>query len=433
MIDIKIIDRCFIELKEYSYKNFIKKFGNELDSYLYERGLCKHQGDKVYFCFTGFAISKKEIIVVFPKAYILPENDENELKKQVLILANTLLRYRQEGTLKDEEKELLGSPDCVRPYGISAALTLIKDYEEFGYIRREKVRKNSNLGNNYDWPAIIKTKTPIMSGGRPVYIDMLTRHSTYDNSNIICRIHKYAVQKSYDKYGWILGKENYEVDPEFSEIPCEVSMAAYFLNKELESINKDREIRLIKALLEFIIGSGDKDNRVEVETIATPYFHTIWEAICSYIFNNDFLLYKDDIPKPTWHIEGKKDSTKQIPDIIFKNNGYLYILDAKYYDINITKPGWHDLVKQFFYYYSLRGRYGNNIRNALIFPGNRESLIKYTGYIDFDQYPVLGKVDAISINTYEAMKCYSENKKGEFFDQLIDMFSNTDTGIAINM
>lgn len=427
MDEIKIQDRCYIELKEYSYSNFISKFGTKLDDYLYERGLCNHRGDKIYFNFTGFVISKNEIIVVFPKAYVIPEQ-EDELKRHTLILAKTLLRYRQEVTLEEEEKELLGSPDCVRPYGISAALTLIKDYEEFGYIRREKTKKNSITGNNYDWPSIIKTKAPFISRGIPVYLELITRHSAYDNSNIICRLHRYAVQKSYEKYGWILGKVNYEVDPEFSEIPCEVSLAAHLLNKELETTNKDREIRLIKALLEFIIGCGDNDNRVEIETIATPYFYTTWEAICGYIFNNDYILYKDDIPKPTWHIGSAKESTKQIPDIIFKNNNTLYILDAKYYDIEINRPGWHDLVKQFFYYYSLKTKFDNNIKNALIFPGKNEGLITYIGYIDFEQYPLLGKVDAIRINTYEAMKCYGYYLKGDYYIQLLDLINNTVTG-----
>src|SRR5699024_3483350 len=62
------------------------------------------------------------------------------------------------------------------------------------------------------------------------------------------------------------------------------------------------------------------------------------------------------IPAPRWSIGSNAQVRKQNPDILFKEEDKLYIIDAKYYNVRSNLPGWGDLVKQFFYSHTIIGR-----------------------------------------------------------------------------
>ena len=92
------------------------------------------------------------------------------------------------------------------------------------------------------------------------------------------------------------------------------------------------------------------------------------------------------MPNPFWQVNDKSIKTSQIPDVMLRNKNQLYIIDAKYYTLykNLKGlPGWGDLVKQFFYLYTLKDRV-DNIRemfNIFVFPGTSNEIIKYYGKV----------------------------------------------------
>ncbi|MFW6030097.1 MAG: LlaJI family restriction endonuclease [Halanaerobiales bacterium] len=405
-------DRCFNEGVKYP-----KYQVNNIEEEIFERNICYRKNDEIVFNFVGFLIINNEVIIVFPKTYSIPDRNE-ELKKHIKLLAGVLLKYRNEGSLSEEEKELLGNPDKNKYANrIAAALLLIKDFRENGFVRREKKDNRINAGNNIDWARTVKEKPPYFSNNTPYYIDMIVRHSRIDYMNMLFLLHKYSVNMSFKKFGWILGEGNYKSNLGISKMPCDVYLADHILNKEMQKTFVHREINLIKSIREFILGSAEDEIKSKIDIFGTCYFHHIWEKMCGNIFNNEYTQLKKYIPRPVWRLSSNNSSTNyrnQIPDILFKDSikSKLYILDAKYYNVNSSLPGWHDLVKQFYYYYSINQHSDIlELENILVFPGIiRDGYIfKYYGFVEIENYSSLGRVDACILDIRVTMESYLNN------------------------
>ncbi|MDF2546099.1 MAG: hypothetical protein K0R93_997 [Anaerosolibacter sp.] len=418
MSNYTLRQRCFVELVEYS----TKLYSEILDPVFFEKNICRKKGVSFSFNVTGFLIKGNHILVVFPKGYKLPDEDE-QLELHVRTLAETLARYRSEEELEEEEKELLGNPEEADPEGIAAAIWLISDYENNGYIRKEIRSHRSSHGANIDWPRTVRKMTPLFSKGSPIYPDVLTRRSRIDYNNLLYQLHMYAVQRSYEKYGWILGWEKMDTSGFIAEMPCDRYVARYILQRELEDTFVDREMKLINILMEFIIGSGEDDERIKLSTLATPYFHYVWEKICGHVFLNRYKDLSNFIPKPRWNSSLEK-SISQRPDLLYVEDEILYILDAKYYDVNRNLPGWHDLVKQFYYYFSMHKKSAMKVRNALIFPGVTDQPVEDIGYVDIEDLPELGQIRAFCIDTYEAMRQYGRYGTENFRERIKPHFAS---------
>ncbi|MNW42512.1 Type-2 restriction enzyme BsuMI component YdjA [compost metagenome] len=407
---------CYSESKEYDNDKYdalpekIKRDGN----------IVIKKDDKFHFVLTGFLVCNGEMYVIFPKNHKIPE-EYNELFDHIRTLAGVLLRYHREGTIEEEENDLFSSVNGRVPEGIAAALWLINDYIEYGFIRRSIVRQ-VHFGNNIDWSRTIKSTDPIISISGVSYVDPVYRKSAVDYNNMIYFLHRYAVQKSFQNFGWILGYDSYLVDPLMGEMPCDSEMAIHLLSRELGSTFNDRELNLFKTLIEFFEGSDRIDEKSKIDTFATKYFHNIWEAMCGFVFKNQYESLKAYIPRPIWHFNnGRTWFTHQRPDILFIEDRKMFILDAKYFNIPKSIPGWHDLVKQFFYAYSLKSKNKNTLTkifNALILPDTVPEQIKYYGFVDLENNQDLGKVYAFVVDTHSLMVDYS-NYRYSSWRQLI--------------
>ena len=167
---------------------------------------------------------------------------------------------------------------------------------------------------------------------------------------------------------------------------------------------------------------------------ATPYFHWVWEKICSFLFSNQKEIV---LPKPYWEVNNEKSYTEQIPDVLFKFNNTIYVLDAKYYRTKYAPkklPGWGDLVKQFFYAHTLKKtlekQFGNvKIENIFLFPGTTENEIEYLGYAAVEGLSSLGKINGFVLDVYKAMQHYVNYDKGNFKEKLISLNSSLQTEI----
>ena len=85
-------------------------------------------------------------------------------------------------------------------------------------------------------------------------------------------------------------------------------------------------------------------------------------------------------------------------------------------------PGWHDLVKQFFYYYTIRENFPNakqyTFRNILLLPGNITNHVAPAGKAVLKEITGLGEIEAVLINCAEAVECYGSYNTVNFLEYL---------------
>ncbi|KRF39830.1 LlaJI family restriction endonuclease [Paenibacillus sp. Soil787] len=414
----KLKIKCFVELLSY---NEDEVAGIDFQS-LINLGYCKLKRSQYSFHLIGFFMAGSTLVVIFPKGYRLP-TDYSEVLSHIKILAGALFRYKEEGNIDPEEAELLSGAEFGGRSNIASALWLMRDYINYGFIKRElKVQRVKN-GATVDWARTVKTMDPYVINNRPVYLDYVVREKSNDYFNRLVQLHQYAVKESFQSYGWMLNQNDINADLLDSEMPFSEREIGVILHDELSVTNSDREIILIRTLQRFLLGSENQNKSDSLDTFATPYFHNVWEKVCGVLFKNEYHKLKHLIPNPVWKwsSSNKNKSTVQIPDILFRDDGVLYILDAKYYDTSRNLPGWHDLVKQYFYAYSLKDIESSYV-NVMVFPTIKDDLLSYEGFSIVEDRHDLGRIEAVSLNTHHALKSYSlyrECDLREFLKQVL--------------
>lgn len=416
---------CFSEGNIYSINRY-EAIINELKFF---SSVISVWGEVFKFNITGILIVGTTPVVVFPKNYSIPDTYDSK-RVEASVLLRVLLRYQFEHPSRLEEQDLFLGNDENHNSRIISAIFLIEDYQKYGYLNR-KVDLSSAYRTGYiDWPATINKTFPYISHKRPVYLSPIMRSAVIDPSNIIRSIHKFVIADCTRLWGWILGCSPIDhLDP----LPCSLSEAISILEMELTRTFVQRDVNVIKNMIEYLSYTTGENRSHNLEILATPYFYWVWEAICGYIFDNQYGSLKSIIPQPVWESKAIKANITQRPDILFVENNDFYILDAKYYNYHLSLPGWSDVVKQMFYKYtiekqlhSLLGRrlIGEikNINNIFILPEDSERDITYLGYVHVKEVDQLGKIDAFAINTKRAMKAYATRNKADFRSLLINEF-----------
>lgn len=420
MSNIEIV--CFSEGKYYKnnayhwVSNNINRAGN----------IITFKDQRFSWNITGFTIINGRVVIIFPKNYLVPEEKEL-VKEHGMILLKALMRYRYEHTIEMEEAELLFGNKINDSSRISTAVFIIRDYLDYGLINRKRIIKSMIRDGKIDWALTIKKTDPIPSNGSMAYVSFVSKARIADKYNILRKIHEYVVHKSISLWGWLLDIDERGV--ERSELPCQIENAISFLSEELEEAFVQREINLIKALIEFLKAESGVQNYAKLEILATPYFYWVWEAVCGYIYGNQYMKLRDLVPEPKWHIKEIKAKVSQRPDILFIDEDVLYILDAKYYNYHRNVPGWHDVVKQLYYRQTIKSAlnsrnkkiYNNikHIENVFILPDTDNINTEYIGYVEVQDVEEMDIVLAYSINTKAAMKAYAFREESHFKENLI--------------
>src|SRR5699024_3161682 len=142
-------------------------------------------------------------------------------------------------------------------------------------------------------------KSPVFTNGSIYYPETVVRKNTIDNQNLLLKLHEYSVCKSIEKYGWLLGVD---LINEFlsEELLCDLDFAIKFLNNQLTSTFNQREVNVIKNIIDFLTGTGLEKEEDSLELLVTPYFYNIWETICGSLFNNEYNTLNSAIPKIEW-------------------------------------------------------------------------------------------------------------------------------------
>ncbi|WBL15115.1 LlaJI family restriction endonuclease [Sutcliffiella sp. NC1] len=413
----------------------IEDYPTEFITSLINKGICMISKDKLKFVATGIIIYKNKFYVIFPKAYSLPK-EENSLLEHIRVLFEVLLKYRREVDISPEESQLLGGLAGEHKEELVTAYSIIKDFTQNGLlIKSAKVKSELHTGN-IDWATTINRKQPIFSGRSVIYNEAISNKKTFNHRNRLYLLHKYCVYKSTEKYGWLLGLTTETIGLDKVEINIETSNTINFLTNELNTTFVEREINVIKMIRDFLSGVEEQESDEKIETLITPYFHNVWEHICSINFENQYSTLKKVLPKLNWDIESNAVVQKQRPDIMVLKANIMYILDAKYYDINTNLPGWKDIVKQLFYAMTINNNIKSDklslsnkklenrlksivrIENVFLFPSGESEPFKYVGKVSVENNEDFNDIKSYKINTYLAMKCFLGIKQFNYVKEL---------------
>lgn len=375
-------------------------------------------------------------IVVFPKNYrCITEGESYILESRNLIKA--LLRYRNEVSQSEDETELLFGGGRLNGSRIASALFLLEDYCQNGFIQRKSEISTSNQSGRIGWTATVNKQIPIFSHHQPVYTTPIIRKHTIDNNSIVHLAHKFVICECFKEWGWLF---DYDSNVTLSfKLPFPIPEVVRELKIELRKTYLSREIKVIKGLIQYLSDTYGTDSSEKLDIIATPYFSFVWEAICGYLFDNQYSVLKALLPQPVWESDLVKGEISQRPDIFFTKGNALYILDAKYYNYTHNIPGWHDVVKQLFYRHTMLSIQNtrefmhklpntNTIYNAFLFPGNSDDCL-YVGKVRVPGVDSLGEIIAIAINQEKAISAYAHRDvygfPGNVQKALIQVFKPT--------
>lgn len=393
-----------------------KKYETQSDIFRANEDVFNKYGEKVgneKFCFNfcGFVAQKDKIYSIMPKTYRQKSLDEDLYCIRVVYKA--LMRYKHEAGQRDpHEAQLLGN-DGEDYNFIALAHDLISDFKKNGLVTRTNKRLSLRGNGSINWQKTVASITPIFVNNIPAYFKQYSK-CRYSKQELIVRLHSYAVGMCLHILGWLIAPEIDRKDFE-SDMPCEKALALYTIQCELAGVYSDKEIRVLRLLLQYYSEAVGNYANESFSTFATPYFHIVWEKACRCIFKN-FAQYREKMPKAFWRIEGNEKERVQIPDFIsFAQESYL-IIDAKYYDISCTLPGWPDLVKQFFYKATFsQGQFC--IKNIMLFPHFRGELFLCRGYAYLESGS-FGQIAAVSVDLIEVLYHYSKYNEHNFEERL---------------
>ena len=405
------------------------------------QGLLSQYFQYYKFDYVGIIIVNNIINVVMPKGFCFISMSRECVLRDIRSIILSLTRYRQETNLDIEESFLVGGDNLSENGGLFSAYKLIEDYKRNGYLKREIKNKTYRTNNNIDWNNTVKKKSPIFSQNGIIYDEHITSRKSNDTKNILISLHKYALNLVTKNYGWIFQLDNSLIDDSIAEIPCPYDLAIFILEKELTITYINREVEVIKYILSILQQTFSEMYTERVEVFATKKYYHVWEKMCSSIFNNQYNQLKIALPQPKWefYIERSESNISQIPDIISVNKSNLFVIDAKYYDIKYSVPGWKDVVKQFYYALSIKEflimnrndinniqakkNYADllgvdHIYNLFIVPTFDDNKIMKVGKVNVKDINKFGHVDLVTIPFRQVVDSYLSEVRIDYFELL---------------
>ena len=345
---------------------------------------CDEKKDK---SFVGIKIENNRPKIYFPMGYRSAKPSEIVCKQDfyrlIAVLSDISLQsYFSEDDLKKSQLD----------FPFYAYLAVLQYYLDFGYfVESETIYKKGSSGK-ISWPRTVKKIKPQVlkdEEGRHqvVYLNLITRKTSYREDNLITLVHKFCVKESARLIGLLYGVSESEVED--SELLFDYELFAEVIQDKIAATFNDKHLELFRAMLKMVRYLGNKENYGEngdeVESLfGVNTFAPVWEAMVDKIFGNlPQGVAKDKFnPHLKWNdsvLNVESDEEKVLndpkrstlrPDTIMvaeipdqagndkmnRENDVegVYVLDSKYYKFGLTKnrchlPGAESVCKQMAY------------------------------------------------------------------------------------
>lgn len=345
--------------------------------------------------FVGIRIEDNQPKIYFPMGYRASKPPEDICKRdfyQLIAVLNdkSLQSYFSEEDLKKSQLD----------FPFYAYLSVLQYYLDFGYFVESETIYKKGFSGKISWPRTIKKIKPQVikdEEGRHqvVYLNLITRKTSYREDNLITLVHKFCVKESARLIGMLYGVSEDEVED--SELLFDYELFAEVIQDKIAETFKDKHLELFRAMLKMVRYLGNKENRAEDgdrdETFfGVNTFAPVWEGMVDKIFGNlpQGLNKVDFNPHLRWNgsvldveseeekvLNDPKRSTLR-PDTIMVNGDDLFVLDSKYYKFGVVDekfgrkqflPGAESVCKQMAYAeYAEQLMPGKKIFNAFIMP-----------------------------------------------------------------
>lgn len=441
--------KFFVELKEFYYKkiSFLKL---EEIQFLIENNILKiksnhkikekkedYINDTFSFKYVGALSLSEYIIMVLPKylndiSGLTVDVQKAKAKTVIKVIRKYLTNNTENGYILDRDS------DTTIYNKLYIFDLLMEDFLRNGlYENRHKYLEKNGSGE-IDWNYTINKETGYVSKrNNIIYFDYYSIETENQTDSILRELQKYFLNKAslcFDELSFL--DFNYP-SLNFNTRAMIEDNKEYligFLNRILTRTFSARIRRLIK-IIKILLEEKDYNADLDINLYGTTSFHVLWEDICKKIYGDMYDKndeYKDIITtytSPVYSIDNKKRAPMR-PDIVFKKEDTLFILDAKYYNVLENEeelklnnaPGTYDIIKQFVYVQAFKKRYGDSKKyiNAFILPGNNTETLGIISDIKVELF----KDDRIlvqKISAEAAYKLYLDDKKQEkYIKELIE-------------
>lgn len=340
--------------KNIEYIKELSRFNNsELISELDSTNILKYdsKNKKHYFQYVGLVgLKDGKILSILPKCIsddIL--NDKDECVQYTKNILNAIEKYnhkRFDNTFTynlDIEKE-------EKNFNLFALYDfLITDYLEYGLYRETKEIYEENGDSEIDWEYTLEVEMGyITKKKQPVYLNYHNITTIDNNNNLIQEVHKFILNRASSYFQEI----PFFMDSKpILDFYCKIDIGVenqdkiiYLIEKVLRRTFNQRKIRLLNLLL-LILRKNLHSQQNGINLYGITNFHSVWEDMCKVLFNNLYLdgsKYKEVIRKLTSpkyilskDLQGKKEGSPLIPDVVTKYKDTFFVIDAKYYNISI--------------------------------------------------------------------------------------------------
>ena len=328
---------------------------------------------KVQFRFVGIIANNSSVLYCVPKyTDKLPETPDTELIDSFKATLSATLRATH------KRLESIGSQDYYRndtsqtDHWLTTARTLIYDFIRSGsYYSRV-----TTIGNDpYDeacWDETIASSLAMYKAGRPFYPEPFTHNQQLTCNSVIARLHHSILQDALDRLRGYDPLNALNIPRPI--IPASISITSLgsvssllnIIESESRRQFQDRKLKVLRLMSNYLRELPSPSRPERYLTIGTTSFHVVWEAICSWYFRDELKEGKYRISSPIWNYRVLQPNGTYaevshfgngtlVPDIAFRHQDRIYLIDAKYYiprfeDEGIwNQPGATDIAKQYVY------------------------------------------------------------------------------------
>lgn len=404
--------------------------------------------------------------IYFPRGYRPDSADSDikkldaELKADFFRLISVINDVALQNRFPDNEKS-----DVKIDFPINAFFSIVQYYQDFGYfVESENVYKKGWSGK-ISWPRTIKRIKPQVikdENGKyhVVYLNLITRRTSYKQDNLITLIHKFCVYEAARTVGPLLGITEGEFDT--PELEFDYELFADVLKDKIASTFNDKFLELFHSLLTIVNFLGRKENLANDGSdiyFGFKKFDHVWEGMIDRIFgtvvnkgNYDphLKFVASDVANNAADCAANSTEENLVsdgdtgeslrstlrPDTIMALDGSVFILDSKYYKYGIRNnkqflPGAESVCKQMAYAEFVENRMEvlpEKIFNAFIMPYHAENTsqplgMENKGFIFGDWKNIKGtsadgnrpyhKIACICLDMKSVLRNYSPNSDAQ--------------------
>lgn len=347
--------------------------------------------------FVGIKVEKDRLPKIYFPMGLRTEKPSEDVCKQDF--------YRLVTVLSDRSLQSYFSEDDLKKSQLNfpfyAYLAVLQYYLDLGYFVESETIYKKGFSGKISWPRTIKKIKPqvVKNEEDPshiryqvVYLNLITRKTSYREDNLITLVHKYCVKEAAHLIGPLYGISENEVEE--PELLFDYELFAEMIQDKISATFNDKHLELFQAMLKMVRYLGNRENHGEGKNGSEAFFGVntfapVWEMMIDKILGTvsdksiynphlRFVAEKDRDPEGMT-LDDDGDANEKLrstlrPDTIMVCEDKTFVLDSKFYRYGLTGekshlPGAESVCKQMAYAeYVQKKKKMDDVYNAFVMP-----------------------------------------------------------------